>query len=207
MSVLKKSIWVILLVLIADQALKFYVKLDMTLGESIPIFKNWFFLYFTENNGMAFGIQFGGSWGKLFLSLFRIFAIIAIGYYIYTLRNKNVKTGFIISISLIFAGAIGNIIDSAFYGLIFSQSTFNSVATLVPFGHGYAGFLHGKVVDMLYFPLIDIAKTHAPAWIPSFVFGPDNRFVFFRPIFNIADSSITIGVLWLLIFERKYIKL
>ncbi len=203
---MKKAAFVIFLVLLLDQALKFYIKLTMHLGQELPVFDNWFLLYFTENNGMAFGMQFGGDWGKLSLSIFRILAVIAIGFYLLVISWQNKKTGLIISVSLIFAGALGNIIDSTFYGLIFTQSGYNTVAELVPLGNGYSSFLHGKVVDMLYFPIIDISKDSAPAWLPSFLFGNDNHLVFFRPIFNIADASITIGVFWLLLFQRKNLK-
>ncbi len=198
---------VIFLVLLLDQALKFYIKLTFPIGGNIPVFDHWFYLYFTENNGMAFGMQLAGSWGKLALSVFRILAITGIGIWLYYLIRQNSSTGLIISMSLIFAGAFGNMIDSAFYGLIFSQSTFHSVAALVPFGHGYAGFLHGKVVDMLYFPLINIAQSDAPSWIPGFLFGADGHLVFFRPIFDVADASITIGVSWLLLFHRKNLRI
>jgi len=177
----------------------------MSIGQEIPVFDHWFLLYFTENNGMAFGMQFGGEWGKLSLSIFRILAVIAIGIYLVIISRQKKNTGLIISISLIFAGAIGNILDSAFYGLIFSESSYH-VARLVPFGQGYSGFLHGKVVDMLYFPLIDLSKSDAPAWIPSFLFGPDNHIVFFRPIFNVSDAAITVGVFSLLLFQRKSLK-
>jgi signal peptidase II len=175
----------------------------MTIGEEIPVLGNWFNLYFTENNGMAFGLQFGGEWGKLALSIFRILAIIAIGVYIYMLTKKKSGNGLIISISMILAGAIGNMIDSAVYGLLFTQSSYHTVAEMTSFGEGYAGFLHGKVVDMLYFPIVDITQANAPSWMPDFLFGYDSHFIFFRPIFNIADSVITMGVTWLLIFERK----
>lgn len=202
---MKKAFLVIFLILFFDQALKIYIKLSMTLGEEIPVIGNWFKLYFTENYGMAFGMQFGGEWGKLSLSIFRILAIIAIGVYLYILTKKKKNTGLIISISMILAGAIGNIIDSAFYGLLFTQSSYHTVAEFASTGQEYAGFLHGRVVDMLYFPIINIAQADLPSWLPDFIFGYDNRFVFFRPIFNLADSSITIGVFWLILFERKHL--
>lgn len=204
---MKKALIVIFLVLFFDQALKIYIKLTMTLGEEIPVIGNWFKLYFTENYGMAFGMQFGGEWGKLSLSIFRILAIIAIGVYLYIITKNKKSTGLIISVSMIMAGALGNIIDSAFYGIIFTQSTYHSVAEFASAGQGYAGFLHGKVVDMLYFPIINLQHSELPAWIPDFLIGYDGRFVFFRPIFNLADSSITIGVIWLLLFERKHLAL
>jgi signal peptidase II len=204
---LKKSIIIILLVLIADQALKIWVKLNMTLGEEIPMIGNWFNLYFTENNGMAFGLQFGGEFGKLFLSVFRILAIIAIAFYLYMLSKRTKRTGLMISISLIFAGALGNMIDSAFYGMFFTQSSYHSLGIIASEGQGYSSFLHGRVVDMLYFPIINFTQANAPTWLPSWIYGSDGHFIFFRPIFNLADSSITIGVFWLLLFERKYLSL
>jgi len=203
---LKKAFIVIFLILLFDQLFKIYIKLTMTLGEEINVFGDWFKLYFTENYGMAFGMEFGGEWGKLSLSIFRILAIIAIGVYLYILtRKQKNQTGLIISISMIFAGALGNIIDSAFYGMIFTQSSYHTVAEFAASGEGYASFLHGRVVDMLYFPVISIAQADLPSWLPDFLFGYDNRLVFFRPIFNIADASITTGVFWLILFERKHL--
>jgi signal peptidase II len=195
---LKKAALIIFLVLIADQVLKIWIKTTMTLGQEIPVFGNWFILHFTENEGMAFGLTFGGKTGKLLLSIFRIIAVIFIGFYIYRLQKKSTHPGLLISFSLIMAGAIGNIIDSAFYGLIFSHSSYHTVATIFPPEGGYTSFLHGKVVDMLYFPVID---TRLPEWFPIWKGEP---FQFFRPVFNIADSSITTGVFILLIFQKKF---
>jgi len=195
---LKKSILIIFLVLIADQVLKIWIKTSMTLGQEINVAGNWFILHFTENEGMAFGLTFGGAAGKLILSIFRIIAVIFIGYYIYRLRKRSPHPGLIISFSLIMAGALGNIIDSAFYGIIFSQSSYHTVATMFPPEGGYNSFLHGKVVDMLYFPVIE---TIMPEWVP---FWGGEQFIFFRPVFNIADSSITTGVFLLLIFQKKF---
>jgi len=170
----------------------------MVIGDEYHVFGNWFIIHFTENNGMAFGMEFWGKAGKLFLSLFRLIAISAIGYFLYKLIKQNAKTGFVLGISMILAGAIGNLIDSAFYGMIFSDSL-AEVAKFFPNGGGYASFLHGRVVDMLYFPIIN---TTYPSWLPFFGGQP---FVFFSPVFNIADSAITTGVFYLLIFERKQI--
>jgi signal peptidase II len=203
---MKKPLIIIFLILLVDQALKFYIKLHMTIGQEIPVVGNWFILHFTENPGMAFGLQFAAEWGKLALSLFRIAAAIAIAIYLWTLSRKQTPFGPMLGISFILAGALGNIIDSCFYGLIFSESTWHTVATFLPEAGGYAGFLHGHVVDMFYFPIIMIHKAQAPAWIPGFLFGPDDYFIFFRPVFNIADASITTGVLYLLLFERNFLR-
>lgn len=198
MSRSTKSVIIILLILIVDQTLKIWIKTSMSLGDEIVVFKNWFIIHFVENNGMAFGFEFAGEYGKIFLSVFRIFAVIAIGWYLFKLaKQKEIPFGFVLSIALIFAGAIGNIIDSLFYGIIFNHS-FGQVATLFPDGGGYAGFLHGKVVDMFYFPLI---QGRYPDWFP--VFGGD-PFIFFRPVFNVADSAITVGIFSILLFYRKY---
>jgi len=183
---------IVVLLLILDQALKIWIKTHLMLHESIEI-TPWFYLYFTENPGMAFGIE---VIGKLFLSVFRIIAVAFIGYYLFKLVKQNYSFGFIACISLIFAGAIGNIIDSIFYGVIFNDSV-GHLATFMPEGGGYAGWLHGKVVDMFYFPLI---QTILPEWMP---FWSGEDFVFFRPIFNLADSSICVGVFLLLIFYRQ----
>ena len=171
----------------------------MVLNQSFNIFgQEWFQIYFTENRGMAFGMEIGGEanyWGKLFLSLFRIVAISVIAWYLVKLIKKNEKPLLIVSISLIFAGAMGNIIDSMFYGLIFNDS-YHTLAQFMPEGGGYAGFLHGHVVDMLYFPLFE---GTFPEWFP---FWGGQDFLFFRPIFNIADSAITLGVI-ILLFKQK----
>jgi len=186
------AVSVIVLLLILDQVLKIWIKTHMALYESIEI-TPWFYIYFTENPGMAFGIQVVG---KLFLSIFRIVAVVFIGYYLYTIIKRNYKFGYIACISLIFAGAIGNIIDSVFYGVIFDHS-YGQVATFMPADGGYATWLHGKVVDMFYFPII---QTTLPGWIP--VWGGE-EFIFFRPIFNLADSAICVGVFVLFIFYRN----
>ena len=199
----KKISLLIIILLIADQAVKFAVKCNMKLGESITVFPNWFQILFVENSGAAFGMQLGGSYGKLALRLFRIAAVCALGWYINYLGRRKAPTGVIVGMALILAGALGNIIDSAFYGLIFSESTFTQVATLFPAGGGYAGLLHGKVVDMLYFPLFTIENT--PSWL-GFLSGADGSFTFFAPVFNIADSYITVAVFYLLIFHWRYFK-
>jgi signal peptidase II len=195
---LKKAALIVFLILLADQVLKIWIKTHMTLGQEIHVMGNWFILHFTENEGMAFGITFGGDMGKLLLSIFRIIAVIVIAIYIYRLRQKSTHPGLIVSFSLIMAGALGNIIDSAFYGLIFSESSYHTVATMFPPEGGYNSFLHGKVVDMLYFPVI---QTTWPSWFP--LWGGE-ELQFFRPVFNIADSSITTGVFMLLLFQKKF---
>jgi signal peptidase II len=172
----------------------------MTIGQEQQVIGNWFLLHFTENEGMAFGMRLGGEFGKLILSIFRIIAIGAIGYYLYHLTRKKANFGLVFSITLILAGALGNIIDSAFYGLLFSQSSYHTVAAFLPEGGGYSNFLHGKVVDMLYFPLV---SGNFPDWLP---FWGGQNFIFFRPVFNIADSSITVGVILLLLFQRKFFR-
>ena len=193
---MKKPLIVIFLVLLIDQISKFWVKLNMTIGESFSVLGDWFQIYFIENNGMAFGWEFGAQYGKLAFSIFRIIAVALLFYFIYYLSKKKTKFGPLFGISLITAGALGNIIDGMFYGMIFSESTFYQVATLFPEGGGYAGFLQGKVVDMLYFPLFTF-----PEWVPFF-----GGQIFFSPIFNIADSAITIGFLYLLIFQWDFLK-
>lgn len=177
------SIFIFLIVL-TDQVLKIWVKTNMYLGEYFPVLGDWFYIHFTENNGMAFGMEFAGEYGKLILSILRLAAIVALGYGLYRTCKKSNPRGLAVSVAMIFAGALGNIIDSVFYGKIF----------------GYHEILYGKVVDMFYFPIIE--STY-PAWFP---FWAGEDFVFFRPVFNIADSSITIGVFMILIFQKEFFK-
>lgn len=188
------------LILAVDQVLKIYIKTNFTIGESVPFIGNWGYILFVENEGMAFGWQFFGKQGKVLLSLFRIIAATAIGYYLYIQVKKEASSGLILSLTLIFAGAVGNIIDSLFYGMIFTESTVVNKAVFDP-GNGYAGFMHGRVVDMFYFPLIE---GYYPDWriVPASLRG--DHFIFFRPVFNVADSAITVGVFVLLIFQKRF---
>ena len=201
---MKKSTLIVLLtilvVLVLDQSLKIWVKTSMEYRETIPIMGlSWAKLYFVENNGMAFGLTLDWAYGKLTLSLFRILAVFFLCYYISRLISAKASTGFLLSFALILAGALGNIIDSAFYGLIFSASYYNSgLAQMFPPEGGYDVFLHGKVVDMFYFPMVD---TTYPSWIPWL---GGRSFQFFQPVFNIADVSITSGVLAIIIFHRRF---
>lgn len=191
-----KPLLLIFILLLADQGLKVWVKTHMFLGEELEV-APWFKIHFTENAGMAFGLKFGGEAGKLVLSIFRIIAVSFISYYLFILIRQKALPGLIISISLIFAGAMGNIIDSVFYGVLFSDSSFE-VARFLPEEGGYGELLHGRVVDMFYFPLF---SGFLPEWIP--IWGGD-FFVFFRPVFNIADACITIGVLMIILFQKRF---
>jgi signal peptidase II len=194
--------FVILTIILADQVLKYWVKTHMAYQEQIPLLGSWFRLFFIENEGMAWGWKFGGDWGKMALTLFRLVAVIFGVFYIRTIVKKQFHPGFIICVGMIFAGALGNLIDSLFYGLIFSNSDIGSpLAHIFPRGGGYAGFLHGRVVDMLYAPIIE--DKMLPSWIP--VWGGE-RFTFFSPIFNIADASISVGVIVILLFQKKFFK-
>lgn len=188
------AIVVIVLVIVADQALKIWIKTNMYLGQEY-ILADWFRIHFVENNGMAFGMEVSG--GKLFLSLFRIVAVGFIGYYLYQLIQKGYQKGYIACVALILAGAFGNIIDCIFYGEIFSESFQGNVATFVPIGEGYASWMHGQVVDMFFFPLV---KGTFPSWLP--IWGGES-FTFFNAIFNIADAAITVGIFILILFYRK----
>lgn len=169
----------------------------MYLGQEIIVFPNWFILHFTENNGMAFGMELEGNYGKLILSTFRLLAISGLGYYLYWLVKNKENRGYIYCIALVFAGAFGNIIDSAIYGVIFNES-YNQVATLFPADGGYAPLLFGRVVDMFYFPIIN---GHFPDWMP--IWGGED-FTFFRPVFNLADFSISLGVGIIIFNQRTY---
>ena len=198
MSVTRKSILIILMILVADQTLKVLVKTHMTLYQQIPFLGNWGILHFVENNGMAFGMALPGSLGKILLTSFRILAVVAIGYYLRHLIRQKAHTGLIISLSMVMAGALGNIIDSVFYGLIFSASSPVQTASLFPEGGGYASLMQGKVVDMFYFPII---KGNYPEW-----FRGGSGFIFFRPVFNIADSSISVAVFLILFNQKRFFR-
>jgi signal peptidase II len=214
---LKKAVAIIIIILLVDQISKIWIKTHFELSEEIKVFGlDWFRIHFLENNGMAWGKEFGGSYGKLYLTLFRLVAITGIAYWLHTALKNNSPKVLTTAIALIFAGALGNIIDSVFYGVFFSESTYNTVATFLPESGGYSRFFYGKVVDMLYFPMVD---ADLPAWLPAisfvwpdwlpFVGGEpfnlfvDRRFTFFDPVFNIADMAISTGVGILLVFNKK----
>ncbi len=199
---LKAIAWLVVVLLIADQALKIWIKTHLALGEGIIVCPDWFQLRFIENPGAAFGMRLmagdGYDWGKLILGLFRIAASCGIAYLIYYLnRRKDTPKGVLVALALILAGAVGNILDSAFYGLCFSAST---PMTVAHFGGEYAGFMMGKVVDMFYFPLFQ--WNSCPGWL-SFLVDQNNYF--FGPVFNLADSYISVAVVYLLLFHFKYL--
>jgi signal peptidase II len=197
---LRSAIFIIALVIIVDQALKIWIKTNYPLGPVTNMFGlPWAKLYFIENEGMAWGWKLGGEWGKMLLTLFRLAAVIFGSWYLGRIVKHNYSRGFIICAALIYAGALGNLIDSLFYGLIFEESTYSHIAQIFP-AHGYGSFLHGKVVDMLYFPMI---HSNFPTWIP-FIGGKE--FEFFSPIFNIADASISVGVITLLLFQKRFLR-
>ncbi len=189
------AVLVVLSALVIDQLIKIWVKTSMTLHESIRIF-DWFYISFIENNGMAYGMQIGS---KLALSLFRVVAIGLLAYYLWLQVRKKARTGYIVCLAMVLAGAVGNLIDCMFYGLIFNASSPYYTSYFVPFGTGYAPFLMGKVVDMFYFPLI---VTTWPEWVPMW---GGQEFIFFSPVFNYADANISVGVVLLLLFYRKEI--
>ncbi len=197
---IRSAILIIFLVIVADQALKIWIKTTYPLGPVTNILgMKWARLYFIENEGMAWGWTFGGEWGKMALTLFRLAAVIFGSWYLTRIVKEGYSRGFIICAALIYAGALGNLIDSLFYGLIFEESTYSQVATIFP-AEAYGTFLHGKVVDMLYFPMV---QTTLPSWFP---FAGGKEFEFFSPIFNIADASISVGVLTLLFFQKRLLK-
>ena len=187
------AIALIFILLVIDQTIKVLVKINMELGQSIHI-TDWFQILFIENNGMAYGMTF---FNKLVLSLFRIVAIGAIGFYLWRVVHTKHKRGYVIALAMVLASAAGNIFDSMFYGLVFDQSTYFSVSQVVPFGTGYAPFLYGRVVDMFYFPLI---VTHYPDWFP---FHAGDEFIFFSPVFNFADACISVSVVAIFLFYRQ----
>ena len=198
MSITRKSILLILLILLADQTLKILVKTNMPLYQQIPFLGNWGILHFIENNGMAFGMSLPGSWGKILLTTFRMVAVGGIIFYMHQLIRIKAHTGLILTLAMVMAGALGNIIDSVFYGIIFDESTAFQVATLFPEDGGYAPLFQGKVVDMFYFPVL---KGNYPDW-----FRDGTSFIFFRPVFNIADSSITVAVAIILFNQKRFFR-
>lgn len=205
----KNLIFVIALIVIIDQALKIYIKTTYGINTSHPVAGNWFQLYFVENPGMAYGWKFGGNWGKLALTIFRMAAVIFGTWYLGNIIKQKYHKGFIICAGLIYAGALGNLIDSCFYGMIFDKGMtfdpqindyigYNGLAVFS--SKGYSSFLHGNVVDMLYFPVI---KGHFPSWFP---FRGGEDFEFFRPIFNIADAAISTGIISILLFQKRFFR-
>ena len=189
------AVILVVLILVIDQFIKIWVKTNMTLHESIRI-ADWFYISFIENNGMAYGMQIGS---KLALSLFRVAAIGLLAYYLWLQVHNKARTGYIVCLAMVLAGAVGNLIDCMFYGMMFNASSPHYLSYFVPFGSGYAPFLMGRVVDMFYFPLI---VTTWPDWVPYW--GGD-EFVFFSPVFNFADANISVGVVLLLLFYHKEI--
>ena len=190
--------WIILGILFIDQFLKFHIKTSMMLDQGYPVAGDWFYIHFTENAGMAFGLEFGGEKGKLMLTIFRILAVLGIGWYLYKQSKSGASRGFIVSLAMIFAGASGNIIDCVFYGQLFSDSHYQ-IAEFLP-EEGYAPWFYGRVVDMFYFPII---KTHYPDWFPGM---GGQQFIFFRPIFNVADTFISVGVIAILLFQKRFFR-
>ncbi len=192
-------VWIVIGILLIDQIVKFWIKTNMTLGEHFPVIGSLFQIHFIENEGMAYGLKFGGEFGKIALTLFRLVAVIVGFFYIKKLVREKYHNGLLLCGALILAGAAGNLIDSMFYGMLFSESTPYVVAEFLPPGGGYGTFLHGNVVDMLYFPLFE---GYFPKWMP--IWGGEH-FIFFRPIFNIADAAISVGVIAILIFQKRFL--
>jgi signal peptidase II len=197
MKIKYRVLFIIVLILAADQALKIWVKTNLCLGQDISLWDGKAYIYFIENPGMAFGMELWGSVGKLVLTLLRIIFIGIIGWYVAGLIKNVAKPAIIYAITIMMAGAAGNLIDCLFYGVLFNESTSSTVAQILPQLGGYAPMMFGKVVDMFYFPVID---TILPSWFP---FWSGERFVFFRPVFNIADAAITCSVFYMIIFQRK----
>ncbi|MBD0296623.1 MAG: lipoprotein signal peptidase [Flavisolibacter sp.] len=196
---LRWAVAIIALIIVADQAIKIWIKTHFPFGHVTNILGlPWAKLYFIENPGMAWGMELGGEWGKMILTLFRLAAVIFGTWYLGRIVRHKYSRGFIVCAALIYAGALGNLIDSMFYGLIFEETTYSHVARIFPPNGGYAGFLHGRVVDMLYFPMV---HSRFPQWMP-FIGG--HEFEFFSPIFNIADASISVGVITLLLFQKRF---
>ena len=194
------AILIISLIILIDQVLKFWIKTSYPFGHVMDMGgQKWAQLYFIENPGMAWGMELGGDWGKMLLTLFRLAAVTFGSWYLIRIVRHKYSTGFIVCAALIYAGALGNLIDSMFYGMIFEESSYTHVAKAFPSEGGYGGFLHGKVVDMLYFPMIE---STFPSWLP-FVGGKE--YTFFSPIFNIADASISVGVITLLLFQKRFL--
>ena len=191
-------IWIVVLILLVDQVLKFWIKTHMNFSQEYIIIPNWFRIHFIENDGMAYGMKFGGDFGKILLTLFRLAAVVIGFRYMKKLVDQGYGKGLLICGSLILAGAAGNLIDSMFYGMIFSSSSYADVAQFMPAEGGYGSFLHGNVVDMLYFPII---RGNFPTWFP---FNAGERFLFFRPIFNVADAAISVGVISILVFQKRF---
>lgn len=195
---MKKPLLLIIGILLLDQIVKFWVKTHMYLGEEIR-FADWAVIHFTENNGMAFGMEFGGEYGKVFLTSFRLLFVIAIFFYLKKVIQEKANKLYIYCIAMVIAGATGNIIDSVFYGKLFNGSEFQ-IASFMP-EQGYASWMHGRVVDMFYFPIL---SGHFPSWFP--LWGGD-EFVFFRPVFNVADASISISVILMILFQKRIFNL